>query len=356
MKKSLLNFFLFLLISVLVISCKKKNEDDVVDFDKGAMLTNMADNNIIPAYTEFYNQIVELETAYSQFELDRSSINLELVRDRWKSAYLSWQAVKMFEFGPAMTIGLKGAIGTFPSDTAQIEANVSSGIYDLASLMNVDAIGLSSLDYLLYQQNALADFNSGNNYITYGNDVIQKMKNEALYVKNSWSTYRSTFISSTGNESTSAFSMMVNDYCQDYEEAKTAKLGIPIGKQSLGIQMPEYIEARFSGFSFPILRKSISSLSDVYLGNSLSGASGIGFDDYLIALDKSTLNTTIQTRFSNILTKIDAFGGTLESEMSSNATGLEELYQLIAGQVVYLKTDMTSSFGILITYQDNDGD
>ena len=42
--------------------------------------------------------------------------------------------------------------------------------------------------------------------------------------------------------------------------------------------------------------------------------------------------------------------------MASNQSELDELYNLIQQQVVNLKTDMTSAFGVLITYQDNDGD
>ena len=46
----------------------------------------------------------------------------------------------------------------------------------------------------------------------------------------------------------------------------------------------------------------------------------------------------------------------LEENITTHASDLNELYTLLQGQVVYLKTDMTSAFGVLITYQDNDGD
>lgn len=340
-----------------IVACKKKNKDpEEVEFDKGAMLTNFADNIIIPSYNLFYDAIVQLESDYLVFQSNRSGANLETVRTSWKNAYLNWQKVKVFNIGPAMTIGFKGAIGTFPTDTAKVDANIAAGSYNLSSVGNTDAIGLPCLDYLLYQYDALNDFINNEAYMTYGLDIIQKMKSESLTVKNGWSTYRSTFIASTGNETTSAFSQLVNEFNMDYEETKNAKVGIPIGKQSLGIQLPEYIEARYSGYSIPLLRQNVSSLQSLFHGNSLSGSSGSGFDDYLVALEKSSLSSTISTNFSNILAKIDTFTGTLEQEMDTNTSGLEELYQLLAGQVVYLKTDMTSAFGILITYQDNDGD
>lgn len=356
MKQKIYLLVLIGIISSSFTACNKDKEDETPEFDKGAMLTNLADGYIIPVYADLHAKVLNLKNAYTAFSSSPDAGSLETVRTAWQDAYLVWQAAKMFDFGPAMTVGLKGAIGVYPADTTQIRTNIAAGSYDLTSLTNTDAIGFSALDFLLYQANALNEFSTNTSYLSYGSDVIAKMESEVLQVKNGWNNYRATFIASTGNESTSAFSMLVNDFCQDYEEAKTAKVGIPIGKQSLGIQMPEYIEARFSGFSFPLLRRSISALNSIYQGRSYSGAQGLGFDDYLIALERSSLNTTINSNFSSILSKIDSFSTTFESAMGSNPTGLEELYQLLAGQVVYLKTDMTSSFGILITYQDNDGD
>ena len=51
-----------------------------------------------------------------------------------------------------------------------------------------------------------------------------------------------------------------------------------------------------------------------------------------------------------------SINGTLEQEMSTNTVELDNLYMLYQGQVISIKTDMSSAFGVLITYQDNDGD
>jgi hypothetical protein len=182
------------------------------------------------------------------------------------------------------------------------------------------------------------------------------MKSETDAVVNAWTTFKSTFIASTGNESTSMFSMLVNDFCQDWEEAKAAKLGIPLGKYSLGIQRPEYIEARYSGYSLPILKASLKSIAEIYSGIGINGQDGVGFDDYLIALKKESLNSVIKDKFREIDSSFYVFNSSLELELTQNPVALEDLFNAISQQVVYIKTDMTASFGILITYQDNDGD
>jgi hypothetical protein len=255
-----------------------------------------------------------------------------------------------------MNTGFKSAIGTFPTDTNQINSNISAGTYNLATATNADAVGLAALDFLLYQTDAYLKITTSQFYSQYCLDVIQKMKSETDAVVSAWSSFKSTFIASTGNESTSMFSMLVNDFCQDWEEAKAAKLGIPLGKYSLGIQRPEYIEARYSGYSLPILKASLSSIAEIYSGIGTNGQDGIGFDDYLIALGKSTLNNTIKTKFQTIDGLFSPFNSTLEIELTQNQTALENLFNAISEQVIFIKTDMTASFGILITYQDNDGD
>lgn len=353
MKSTIVNLFsIALIFSFSISSCKKdKDEENQNDFDKGAMLQNIADNIIMPSLSDFSAKINDLESSYVIFQANRNTLNLEDVREKWKAAYLSWQSVKIFDFGPIRDYGFKAATGTYPTDTVKINDNITNGAYNLATAANVDAIGLPSLGYFLYRVDALNYFIGNDPYATYALDVIQKMKSETATVLSAWNSYKSTFVSATGTETTSAFSLLVNEFCRDYELAKNSKVGIPLGKQSLGIQLPEYIEARHSGISLELLRANILSLSNVY-----NGGNGLGFDDYLVSLERSTLASSISLRFSSIVTKIDTFSGTLEQEMATNTVGLDDLYNLLQGQVVSLKTDMSSAFGVLITYQDNDGD
>ena len=346
-----------LALSGLVLFACKDKKDDRTPFDKESLLINLADNIIIPALNQFQSDMSQLEVDYLTFQADRSQQNLDNVRDQWITAYKRWQSVKMFDFGPIRNYAFKASTGTFPTDTTKILGNITAGSYDIGNVANVDAIGLPSLDFLLYRIDALNYFIGDEGYTTYGLDVIQKIKTETDLMVSAWSSYRATFIASTGTETTSAFSEFVNEFNRDYELAKNAKLGIPFGKQSLGIQLPEYLEARYSRISLELLEESIRYLTRVYTGTSYNGTNdGVGFDDYLIHLDRGELNFTIKNNFNTIIPTIQGFDGTLEEEMSTNTPGLDVLYNQMQGQVVSLKTDMTSAFGILITYQDNDGD
>ena len=357
MIKNLFKYLVVIIAFVSITAGCKKPAVETPDFDKAELLGNVAANIVLPSLNDFDAKLSALKLSFEVFEADRTLANLEVVRIDWKATYSSWQTIKIFDFGPVLVNGFKGSTGTFPSDTTQIQSNISNGGYNLASASNVDAIGLSALDYLLYQPTALDDFVNNTSYTAYTSELIEKIINELTVVNSAWTSYRSTFIASTGTETTSAFSLLINEFNKDYELSKNAKLGIPLGKQSLGIQLPEYIEARNSAYSFDLLRHSMISLQGLYNGdiNSSSG-SGVGFHEYLIHLERSDLANDINSKFNSIIAKIDSFQNSFEIEMASNQSELDELYNLIQQQVVNLKTDMTSAFGVLITYQDNDGD
>ncbi|MDX1651124.1 MAG: imelysin family protein [Brumimicrobium sp.] len=344
------------LVGIVFLGCKK-TEEETPDFNKGQLLTNVSGQIILPSLNDFDSDLSDLQTSFMNFRNDRTAANLEIVRNDWKKSYLTFQTVKIFDLGPIKNNGFKASTATYPTDTLDIRANISAGSYNLGSAANVDAIGLPALDYLFFQPNALVELQNNEDYLNYVEAVINKMKSESTLVLDQWQGYKATFDASTGTSSTSSFSELVNEFNRDYELAKNAKVGIPIGKKSLGIPMPEYVEARYSGFSFELLDASIKALTKVFNGNSYETSNpGVGFDDYLVHLDKESLKTTINTNFTAIQNKIDTFSSSLEVEIQQNMTGLDELYLLLQQQVVYIKTDMTSAFGVLITYQDNDGD
>lgn len=354
-----MKYFLVLTLTgllTLTFSCKKKKQDDSTPFDKGTMLASLADQHILPLMSQFSNDLQDLETKFITFSSDKSSANLNEVISSWKNAYVTWQNVKIFDFGPIRDIGFKGATGTFPTDTTKINDNITNGGYSLASASNVDAVGLHALDFLLSHPDALNRFVLSPERTNYALEVIQKMVSEMNAVENAWVSYRSNFVSSTGTEATSSFSQLVNEFTRDYELCKNAKVGIPIGKQSLGVQMPEYLETPLSGYSFELIIANISSIQKVFNGEGLYGENGTGFYDYLVHEERSSLANSINSNFSDIIAQCNSFAGNMETEMTNNPSELDNLYNLMQSQVVLIKTDMTSVFGVLITYQDNDGD
>ena len=333
----------------------KAGEQEEYNFQKGTIMQNVADNIILIEYNSLDQRLSSFETAYQTFVADQTPTNFDAVRTTWFDAYLQWEKALMFEFGPAMNEVLKSSLGTFPTDSATIVNNITSGSYDLDMISNFKAQGLPAFDFLLHRNNAMSYF-SNSNYAQYGTDLIVKMRGHLNTVIAAWNAgYTNTFKISTGTEVTSPFSLLVNQFCKSYEELKWTKIGTPIGSQT-GSPMPDYIETKYAKRSFPLMIENMKAIHRLFNGDKANGETGVGFDDYLVALDRQELVDQINTSFADIISDMEAFQNDFETELNSNPQALQALFNKIQALTVYLKTDMTSAFSVLISYQDNDGD
>lgn len=354
--KKLILFSAIALISTFT-ACKKKVIDSPDDFDKASLLKQISDEIIVPRYSSLNTRMGELAATWESFKSNPTPNNLSEVRAKWLNANLLFQRVKVFNFGPAIDHGLKSSFGTFPTDTTKILANTLNSSVDLNSLSNLDAVGFPALEYLFYRTNAISSLSTQPEVTQYVDAILVKMQTEIANVLTAWQNgYAASFKNSTGTEVTSGFSLLINAFNQDFELAKNAKLGIPIGKQSLGIPQLEYEEAPYSKLSLLLLAENLISLNQLYAGDGHNGVTGVGFDDYLIALEKNNTHAQIQDRFNFSFSKLASLGNDLAYAVQNSAGDLDELYVNLQAMVVHLKTDMTSAFGVLITYQDNDGD
>jgi predicted lipoprotein len=352
-----MKYFWILGILFTFIACKdKKTATDEDTFKKTELLQQVADNYILPEYAKLQSEVTALATTASSFEAVPSITSFDSLKAQWKRAYIRFQYVKMFDFGPGMEQNLDMSLGTVPTDSATIEHNITSGSYNLSEISNYDAIGFPALDYLLFSANAFEAISTSTSRKKYLVDVTQKMKNEVDKTVSSWNSYRTTFVDGTSNASTSPFSLLMNNFIRDYEILKWTKLGYPLGVNTLNVKNPAYLEARKSGIGKELLRANILALQQVYLGKGSNGKDGKSMHDYLVALGKTTTATTIQTNWGVFQTQIEALPTSLETALNSDTQKMIDLYNAIHFNTIALKTDMVSAFGVLITYSDNDGD
>ena len=147
---------MLILVIVMVYACDQAPEDDMIlipkpnEFDRAELLTNSADNIIIPALEKLSTELMSLKTVADNFAMDPNQTNLDNLRSSWLSAYTVWQHVEMFNIGLAEEINYSFQMNIYPSNVSDIEANVVSGSYDLEHPNNNDAVGFPAIDYLLY--------------------------------------------------------------------------------------------------------------------------------------------------------------------------------------------------------------
>lgn len=359
---------------MMAASCKNKEEDSlpVEEFDRQGMLKNYGNNIILPNYERLNNSLDTLVDLTVTFTATPNQINIDNLRQAFKSSWKNWMHCSSFEFGPASNNILRQTMNTFPADTAQINSNISSGSYSLATAANIDAAGFPSMDFLLYgvgtnDTEILDAYTITNNYLNrkqYLLDVVNYLKSNVNTVYVAWTSsggnYINTFLSATGTDVNSSTGLMVNDLNFDFEILKNFRIGIPLGKQTLDIPLPEKVESLYGKFSSELAREHIRAVENIYLGRDRNGVDGSGLDEYLSFVganyNGSPLNGVIQTRLAEAKTALDNMPNDLGDAVVNNASPVDNAYQKLVQLLVLLKTDLPSSLGILITYQDNDGD
>lgn len=356
-----------LLAGLLAFSSCKPDGNNKVNFDRSLMLENIGNNVIIPDYSNLAEKMSLLQQAVTDFNGAADNVKLVALQNAFHDAYLAWQKCSAFEFGPAMDVSLRMSVNTFPTDTAQIQNNITSGSYNLETAANIDARGFPALDYLLHKRNGnntevLERFTTNNNaqgWKTYLTDLVDDTKTLVDAVKNNWSVsggnYLASFISKDGTDVGSSLGELVNQLNYDYEILKNARIGIPAGKQTLGVPLPEKCEAYYAGYSLELAIEQLNSIKELYLGGM-----GIGLDDYLVALDakhgSGQLSDAINSQLDLAKAALQNVPDPLSESVENNQALVNTAYTEIQKGVVLLKTDMPSAMSVLITYQDGDGD
>tara|TARA_Y100000589_G_C27196827_1_gene647239 strand:+ start:5985 stop:7202 length:1218 start_codon:yes stop_codon:yes gene_type:complete len=386
LKKSKL--LLVLIVSILISSCQQKgctdpsalnydanakkddNSCEYEDFDKQGLLSNIANNYIIPSMDNYKANVITLDSLVESFTQTPSEQALVDVRNAWVNTLLSWQDISFLDFGPANYIILKEQTNLFPADTVLIDSNISTGTWNLDYNSNYDAKGFQALDYLLNKRGytdaeLVTNLTGTENSKNYLNDITDDLLSNINYVSSEWETYKDNFINDYANNSQgSAVSNMINALCLHYEfYVRRGKVGLPLGVFNGFSQqeMPELVECYHYGQSLPFCKRAVTSLKNYINGVSYSSEeNGLGFDDYMnfvnAQYNNEQLSAVINNQFDEILTGLNSINDPLSNEVIANKADVQAVYQKMQQLVPFIKVDMTSSLGVLITYQDNDGD
>jgi uncharacterized protein len=365
-----------LCIAVLLVCCKKDKNIDKTDlassFDKTAMLTNIGENIITVGYADLKISVDSLIYYTDLFTTTPSTLALVALQQSFIKAYLAYQHISTFEFGPADTELIRANFNTFPCDTTQINSKITNGDVALGTIADLDAKGFPAIDFLLYGNTAnnvhvLAKFTTdtdatnAKNYLT---ALVNELQSKTDIVNTAWSktggNYINTFESNTASNVGSSIGLLVNQINFDFEILKNAKIGIPAGKRSMETPLPKKAEAVYSAKSLQLVLENLKSIENIYFGRDKQNIDGVGFDDYLIHVDakhgSGTLNDAIKDKITTAKAKLLLVPESLSQSVVNNASLVTDAYNELQQLVVLLKVDMTSALGVSITYQDNDGD
>ena len=363
-----------LAIFLLLLSGCKKNEPeeecDTASFDRKEMVSHLTTQYILPAYDDYAQKTENLNTKVIAFTSNPDESGLIDCQNAWKSLAMAWQNVSFLEFGPAGNIGLRGQTNIYPVDTTLIHNNITSGSVNLGIPSNYVAKGIQSLDYLLFlpdlsSNDIVQEYENSTDQKNYLKAVCQELTDNAESVYNSWKEESTAFIDNTANDAQgSAVSNMVNALSQHYEAfTRKGKLGIPAGIFNGFSQtpLPGHTEALFSGYSVDLLLEHMKALKRFINGQGFTvKEDGLGLDDYMNFVSAQSgdanLSNAINDQIDDIIAKVEAFDTSINLYVISHPEASKAAYQSMQKLVPLIKVDLTSALGVLVTYQDNDGD
>lgn len=362
-RKRFLVCFVMLALGIFV-GCGDDEMSDpcASDFDQSAMLVNVADNIITPAYASFQDAVNEMNAAANNFINAPSVAELEVFRIAWKNAYIEWQSVAQYEFGSAEMLFLRNSLNNFPANTTAINEKIIGNDYNFDDPEAFDK-GFPALDYLLYgiaatPEDIIIQYTTdaaATDRINYLAAIVEDMKVRVDNTVEGWGTYRNDFVNNTGTSAGTGLSLIINNLNQNYELIKRAKFGIPAGVLTLGFTNPTEVEAYYSGISVDLALAAVRASENLYLG-----ASGQGLDDYLnatgIEKNGTSLDGLIQAQFKAAIEAIEVLPSPLSDTIENDRDIVVNAYNEVTKQVLLIKTDLPSALCVAITYIDNPSD
>jgi predicted lipoprotein len=363
---------LLLFVAIVTIcACSSSEEiapEQVDSFDRSAMMKNIADNIIIPAYEDFNSKMSALKIVGETFITTPNQSNLDALRASWFAAYKTWQSVEMFDIGKAEELQFKFYMNVYPVTVNDIEDNIANESYDLNSVNNHDAQGFPALDYLLH---GLADtdvaildkYTTGenkDNYKNYISAVLGQMNTLTTSVASDFKAQRNIFVESTENTATSSVNKLINDYIFYYEKGLRAnKFGIPSGIFS-STPLPEKVEGRYkNNVSKELALDALTAVKNLFEGRHYnSSETGLSFKAYLIKLNRTDIATGTSSQFNTATAQIEALENSFATQIGrmGGITGMTRSYDELQKAVVLLKVDMLQAFNVSVDYVDADGD
>ena len=360
----------------LIIACSSESDEDqtqIPEFDRSSILTNYADNIIIPRYNNFKADLDDLKTVVDEFASNPNSANFDKVHNQWFKAYKTWQHVEMFNIGKAEQIMYFNTINTYPVDELRINENINSKRYDLSNANDWSSQGLSGVDYMLHgiednKEKVIQKYVDDTYYGDYLKNLLVIMTSNTDDIVQDWPTYKDTFVQSSGNSNSSSLNMITNDFVYYFEKGLRAnKIGIPAGVYSGGNTLPSKVEAYYSSknsfqdISKDLAKEAVIASENLFLGKSSNGVNGPSLKTYLDYIynsdvNKENLSPIISSNFQKAKEAIDLLDSNFVNQINNDKTKMLNAFDKLQAIVVNMKTDMLSLLSIQVDYIDADGD
>ena len=362
------------------VACTPAPPTTPVDgFERSTMLTNFADNIIIPNIESFREETLTLASAVEEGETSD-------IQAAWKRTMGAWQKVEVLQVGPVGPAGLviEGAslrdeIYSWPkTNPCAVDQAIVSEVFNEPNFFEsalVDAYGLDAIEYLAFYEgtdNACSQTATINR-----NGSWQNIDADTLTLRRQ--TYMGVLADRLVIEADQLLSIWQGDFGQSFREGsgeftnaqrvvddvfaalyyielrvKDKKLALPLGRnvECTEATCPQNIESRFAGHAFENIAANLESAHDL-----MSGKTGVGFDDFLITLGAGETADEMMNALDHAITITRSQEDSFELLLNSDIDAVNEVHDAIKTYTDILKSDFVTVLNLRIPEEgagDND--
>ena len=146
--------YLALVLTLLFLGCSSgSDKPDPQPTDEGkdrsVMLKALAENVIIPSYDQFKTKFDLMSAKSKAFTAKPDAQTLTEFRSAWADAYVAWERVELFDFGPAEKQAIRNFFNIYPASESGIAANITDPTSSLEVPASYPTQGFPALDYLI---------------------------------------------------------------------------------------------------------------------------------------------------------------------------------------------------------------
>ncbi|MDR2843596.1 MAG: hypothetical protein LBV57_02995 [Candidatus Symbiothrix sp.] len=315
------------------------NEDDALLYKQ--ILQSFVDSTIVPTYKSLAEAALEMRKANNDLKNNPTNETMEAASDAWMKARVAWEINEAFLFGPVgeSALDVDGHIDSWPLELEGIKESIAKGgniSGQEAWNLDSEVIGFHVTEYLLYRDGKsrpVDDLTDGErNYLIAATDALvwdcvlayvawvgeENVSDEmkAIFNENpdvvahlsDNSSYKNFAAkmkdASAYSGSFSAAVSQISDGAIDIAgEVGETKIAAPFTTGKV-----EEVESWYSWHSLDDYKNNIQSIKNAYLGGVDNDTRTIISLSKYVAQKNPKLDTAIQDRIEDCITKIAAIG------------------------------------------------
>lgn len=372
------------------------------DFDRRRLLSSYTEQVVLPAVRNFASAAAELASTTAILEsalisADTAPEEHAAARDAFLEAMAAWQAIEVLQVGPAgnpgMAMGgqgLRDEIYSWPVvNPCRVDQETVRGQFlapDFFSTALVNLRGLDAIEYLLFapdEANACSpsvDINTSGSWSSlvatgdlgprraaYAARASADVADLAANLRDLWEPTGGNFAAQlTGAGTDTSIFPSAQSATDDVFAAlfyieldtKDLKIATPAGllPDCPRSVCPDLVESPWADASKDHILANLTAARRTFVGGS-STATGVGFDDFLVARGADSLAATMLSALETAIDAVEAIPGSMVEALESDPESVRTAHAAIKAFTDPLKTQFVTVLNLTIPQEgagDND--